>query len=391
MEFPIGLNFDKNCPILFLNLLSFLLIYLYDRACRKRYLYITTNFISCAISLICLFIRKKSTLRKCQEINVTKKTETGIIMYQEKRNKDNEFYLNNEHFIIIIIYFLFNILPFLGGTKLVEIHFYWFYSNTIFCGILLVGFFIHQKIYKHHLISMFVLFLIIFFNGDFSERMKESSFVKNTLGSIIYYISRGALRNYFNYLMLNYFIDPFYISTIDALMVNIKTILNHFYAVIFIEENEKKKFMNANFEWNEFSNTIFLIQFILYSISIIANPILDVLTSYNYTAYHQSLIDVLANFLFAFMNQIEFKNSKINIKINIRDLIIGIINIFFIGVAAKIIILKFWKLNIDTKSEISKRASKDAKIENDPNFSTISTSFILRDDIEMSQSKFSQH
>ena len=386
MEFPIVLMIDKNCPILFFNLLSFLLIFQYDGTCKKRYLYITTNFISCAISLFCLYIRKKSTLRESKEITVTQKTETGIIMYQEKREDDNRFYLNNKHFIIIIIYFLFNILPFLRGTKLVEITFYRFYSNTIFCEILLVGFFIHQKIYKHHLISMFVLFLIMFFYGDFSEKMKESSYVKNTLGSLLYYISRGALRNYFNYLMLNYYIDPFYISTIDALMANIKTILIHFYAVIFIEENEKKKFMNANFEWNEFSNTIFLIQFILYSISIIANPILDILTSYNYTAYHQSLIDILGHFLFTFI-----PSSNIKTKINIRDIIIGIINIFFTGVAAEIIILKFWELNIDTKTEISKRASKDAKIENDLNSTTISTSFIFKDDVEMRQSKSSEN
>ena len=126
MEFPIVLMIDKNCPILFFNLLSFLLIFQYDGTCKKRYLYITTNFISCAISLICLFIRKKSTLRESKEITVTQKTETGIIMYQEKREDDNRFYLNNKHFIIIIIYFLFNILPFLRGTKLVEITFYRF-------------------------------------------------------------------------------------------------------------------------------------------------------------------------------------------------------------------------------------------------------------------------
>ena len=50
-----------------------------------------------------IYIRKKSTLRESKEITVTQKTETGIIMYQEKREDDNRFYLNNKHFIIIFI------------------------------------------------------------------------------------------------------------------------------------------------------------------------------------------------------------------------------------------------------------------------------------------------
>ncbi len=369
MKSLITLRFDKNYAYFLINLVSFILIYKYEVMCKKRYVYELANLISILVSLICLIIKKNAIIIE-RNINwniETERTEKGLIIYKKKIQNNYDIKVKKGHIYIILIYILFNIVPFLRDTKIIEIKFLRFLSNTIFLGIIITGLFMKQNIYNHHLISIIALFLMMFIYPDFIDSIKENGVLNNILGTLTYYISRGAMRRYFNYLMLNEYIDPFYISIIDVSIVLFKNILSYIYAYSFLTSEEAKKVYLKEFDLDDFTQLSFLIGFILYYISIIINPIFDILTSYYYTAFHQCLVDILGSFLNTFIIQIEKRifDDKENIQetdIFIQNAIIAIINVFFSGVLAEIIILNFCDLNKNTKREIEKRGIYETNI-----------------------------
>ena len=367
MKSIIILRFDKNYFYFIINLLSFIIIYRYDEMCKKQYIYELAILISILICVICLIIKKKSIVNESNSISniESEKTETGLIVYKKNIKKNIDFEIKKGHYIIILIYIVFNIIPFLRGTKIIEIKFLRFLSNTIFLGIIFTGLFIKQNIYNHHLLSIIILLLIMFVYPDFIDSIKQKGLLlKNILCTLTYYISRGVMRKYINYIMLIEYIDPFYISIIDECSVLLKNILSYIYAYFFLSSKDANEVYFKELNLNEFNKFSFLIWFILYYISIIIYPIFDILTSYYYTPYHQCLIDILGNFLNTFIIQIEnkLKNEKKEEKDNfIHNAIIAIINIFFACVLAEIIILNFCNLNKNTKIEIEKRGIAETK------------------------------
>ena len=362
MKSLIALTFDKNYAYFMINLVSFIVIYRYEVMWRKRYIYESANLISILVSLICMIIKKNAIIIEKNSISKIKaaKTEKGMIIYEKKIHNNYDIKVKKGHIYIILIYILFNIVPFLRDTKIIEIKFLRFLSNTIFLGIIITGLFMKQNIYNHHLISIIALFLMMFIYPDFIDSIKENGVLKNILGTLTYYISRGAMRRYFNYLMLNEYIDPFYISIIDVSIVLFKNILSYIYAYSFLTSEEAKKVYLKELNLDDFTQLSFLIGFILYYISIIINPIFDILTSYYYTPFHQCLVDILGSFLNTFIIQIEKRilndeKDRQETDIFIQNTIIAIINVFFSGVLAEIIILNFCDLNKNTKREIEKR------------------------------------
>ena len=365
----ITLRFDKNFVYFMINLATFILIYRYDGKCKKGYVYELANLISILVSLICMIIKKNAIIIEKNSISKIKaaKTEKGMIIYEKKIHNNYDIKVKKGHIYIILIYILFNIVPFLRDTKIIEIKFLRFLSNTIFLGIIITGLFMKQNIYNHHLISIIALFLMMFIYPDFIDSIKENGVLKNILGTLTYYISRGAMRRYFNYLMLNEYIDPFYISIIDVSIVLFKNILSYIYAYSFLTSEEAKKVYLKELNLDDFTQLSFLIGFILYYISIIINPIFDILTSYYYTPFHQCLVDILGSFLNTFIIQIEKRilndeKDRQETDIFIQNTIIAIINVFFSGVLAEIIILNFCDLNKNTKREIEKRGIYETNI-----------------------------
>ena len=371
MKFLISFRFDNNYFFFLINLISFILIYRYDEKCKKAYVYELANLISILVSLICIIIKKNSAINEKNVISkISRQTGDTLIIYEKTKKKIFNIEFTKGHFIIILIYIFFNIIPFIRGAKIYEIKFLRFLSNTIFLGVFIISIFMKENIYRHHLLSMLSLFLIMFLYPDFIESVKKEGLFINILGTSTYYISRGAMRKYFNYLMLVEYIDPFYISIIDVSAVLLKNIISYIYAYFALNTEDANKVYLKELDLNEFYNSTFLIGFILYYISIIINPIFDILTSYHYSAYHQCLIDILGSFLNSFIIQIEKRISndedKQNTKIFIENTLIAIFNIFFAGVMAEIIILNFFDLNKNTKKEIEKRGISEA-IENEIN------------------------
>ena len=150
--------------------------------------------ISFIISIICFYLNTKN--------------------YQINNITDDEIKINiKEYLYVIFIYILFNIIPFLHSIRFSKnLRIYYFCSNMIFIGILLVCYFEKNKLYNHQKLSCIVLFLIIFFHPSLHQNFSNTSliyFVCNTIFSVLYYYSRGIIRGYFKYAMNNKYINPF--------------------------------------------------------------------------------------------------------------------------------------------------------------------------------------
>ncbi len=322
MKSPIIFNLDKNIKYIIIYLIISSFFFLFFKS--QSFLDDLCLLFSFIISLICLYLTNKRS-----KIN------------NEIKNKNTNI---KEYFYIILVYFLLNIIPFLRDiSKNLDIYFC--YSNITFIGIIIIGFFKKEKLFVHQIMSLIILFLCMFFNSNFTKIYHKyiiEMFIINSLFSSVFYYFQGILRGYFKYSMENKFISPFFISSIDAGMNLIKNILVKVYKYFIL--NKEINYFNFKIE-----GTYEIIKCILFICSGISIPIFDILICYFYSPYHQCVCDISSNFIFL--------DDETNLIL--KDLITGILNIFFSCVASEIIILNFCELDKNTKKEIKKRADTD--------------------------------
>ena len=324
MKSPIIFNLDKNIKYIIIYLIISSFFFLFFKS--QSFLDDLCLLFSFIISLICLYLTNK----RSKINNETKDKNTNI----------------KEYFYIILVYFLLNIIPFLRDiSKNLDIYFC--YSNITFIGIIIIGFFKKETFFNHQIISLNILFLLMPFSPSFKNNYKTvkiHKFIINSIFSSLYYYSQGILKGYFKYSMENKFISPFFISSINAGMNLIKNILVKVYKYFIL--NKEINYFNFKIE-----GKYEIIKCILFICSGISIPIFDILICYFYSPYHQCVCDISSNFIFLFFDD--------ETNLILKDLITGILNIFFSCVASEIIILNFCDLDKNTKKEIKKRADTD--------------------------------
>ncbi len=348
MRCPIILNFDSKIIYIILVSITVTIIFKYDKEYKKNFFQEIASLTSITISLICLYIRKKkSNFKESVEPEIVfkkKETEKGFIIYKNVESEENESeeedstiepYLKEEHYMIILFYLLFNIIPFFNSSQIFQMKIYSFLSNTILIGIILVICYNNANLYSHQFFSIIILFSSMFFYSFFIK--DEINFV-NIIISIIYYILTGLLFGYLKYIMEIKFIDPFFIVIVYNTCFILKNILVYIY-----KKNQNDIFFN--FEIRLLGE----VELYWYFLSLTFHPILNILIGYYYTPFHQTFCEILGNFIYLFLKHED--ESTRNIQI-----IIGIINLFFSLVASEIVILRFCGLDINTKKEIHERA-----------------------------------
>ena len=306
MKSPIIFNLDKKIKyiIIYLIVSSFRILYFES----KHFLDDLCLLFSFITSLICLYLTNKRS-----KIN------------NEIKNKNTNI---KEYFYIILVYFLLSIILFLKDIISKNFRIYLCYSNITFIGIIIIGFFKKEKFFKHQIISLNILFLLMPFSPSFKNNYKTEKihqFIINSILSSLYYYSQGILRGYFKYSMENKFISPFFISSVNVGMNLIKNLLVKVYEYFILN----KEINYFNFKIKGTYEIIKCILFICCGISI---PIFDILICYFYSPYHQCVCDIFS--------------SIIGKSFKLYDIIIGISNLF----------LKFCDLDENTKIEIRKRA-----------------------------------
>ena len=296
MKSPILIDYDKNIIYIIMSILSKIIFKKINSIDFFNDLSLLLSFI---ISLLFLCLQNKN-----------KFSNNSLDSFSENKKKEIEKNKKKEYFYIILLYFLFNIIPFLRGIQFnKKLRIYLCYSNITFIGIIIIGFFKKEKFFKHQIISLNILFLNMPLSSNFKEKYKTvkiHQFIINSIFSSLYYYSQGILRGYFKYSMENKFISPFFISSIDVGMNLIKNLLVKVYKYFIL--NKEINYFNFKIE-----GKYEIIKCILFICSGISIPIFDILICYFYSPYHQCVSDISSNFIFLF-----FDNEIIRI---LKDLI----------------------------------------------------------------------
>ena len=217
MKSPILIDYDKNIIYIIMCILSKIVFNLLDDS--MDFFKDLSLLLSFIISLLfCIGLKNKN-----------KFSNNSLDSFSENKMKEIEKNKKKEYFYVILLYFLFNIIPFLRGIQFnKKLRIYLCYSNITFIGIIIIGFFKKEKLFVHQKISLIILFLCMFFNSNFTKNYNKyiiEMFIINSLFSSVYYYFQGILRGYFKYSMENKFISPFFISSVNVGMNLIKNIL----------------------------------------------------------------------------------------------------------------------------------------------------------------------
>ena len=362
MAFPISFNFDNKIYLMVLNCITIVIIYDFMEDFKINYFNEFTLILTIIVDIVLFFITAHYLKPKINEEIIKEETDIGFIVYDPQKitsssldhvNKGKGKTTNienrgiKEYFIIIIIFFILNIIPFLNNIRIYNgTAIFSFLTNSIFIGIILTNCFTKEKFYNHQILCIIILSIVMFFNPNLMDNYKSYTFytfIKNCLLSLSFYILQGLSHGLSKYYMQNKFISPFYISIIESAMNLIKNLIIYGYKYYF--KNEKIEF---NFKLDFFLDY----KFYFYSISAIIHPIINILIVYFYSAYHESTCDILGSFFFLFVRAFKKKSQKNAITY----IIIGIINIIISFVVCELIILRFCDLDYNTKIEIEKRA-----------------------------------
>ena len=310
MAFPISFNFDNKIYLMVLNCITIVIIYDFMEDFKINYFNEFTLILTIIVDIVFFFITANYLKPKINEEIIKEETDIGFIVYdpqkitsssldQLNKGKGKTTNIENrgikEYFIIIIIFFILNIIPFLNNIRIYNgTAIFSFLTNSIFIGIILTNCFTKEKFYSHQILCIIILSIVMFFNPNLMDNYKSYTFytfIKNCLLSLSFFILQGLSHGLSKYYMQNKFISPFYISIIESAMNLIKNLIIYGYKYYF--KNEKIEF---NFKLDFFLDY----KFYFYSISAIIHPIINILIVYFYSAYHESTCDILGSFFFFF-------------------------------------------------------------------------------------------
>ncbi len=169
MKSPIIFNFDRNIIFIILQYIS---LYFAGKYSFPIFIKEIILLISMIISLICFFKRNKFS-HIDMKIDNERYFQTQITKINDAKKGIPEI---KDYLFIIFFYFILNIIPFLNNIKLIRIFIiYSWCLNSIFIGIL-IGYYIRNKFYNHQLLSVIILFILMFFYPNFHINYKAYKF-----------------------------------------------------------------------------------------------------------------------------------------------------------------------------------------------------------------------
>ena len=154
MKSIIILNFDRKVIYIIIHCLSYILSKFLKPSFHGDIITDICLLISFIINLLFLILRTKNTDSSNQNSNISQKLNF------------------KEYYYILFIYLLYNIIVLLIEIKNCIINYC--YSNIIFFGILFITSFRNEQLFIHQKISVFILFICIFFTSNFFNLLNQS-------------------------------------------------------------------------------------------------------------------------------------------------------------------------------------------------------------------------
>ena len=303
---------------------------------------------------------KKEELDKLNNEKIVKKEDINFIFYLNSNNNYHNFYSffpfgkkDYKNILILLLIFLFD---FIISMFLIN-YGVDFYGVSGLSGLLLFKFLFKYQIYKHHLLSIFILIIsslvqiiISFFEQSDSKEKDKKKYIIFTLYEIFYNICIG-----FFFILIKYLID---IKNIDYLIILILEgifglIISNLYYLIF-KYNTLKVYIKIIFSLG--LNDYFYLVFFLICISIY-NLLIIKLIEKAPSIYSLLIINMVVYFSHLF-----FCDIKEHLKgLLIITFILNIINIIAMLIFIEFFVLNFCGLNYNCKINIEKREIEEKK------------------------------
>jgi hypothetical protein len=298
-------------------------------------------------------INKEEELNKINNETIENKEEINYIFYLNNKNNYHNFCsffpFKKKDYKNIFLIFLISLCDFIVSMFLIHYAFD-FYGVSGLTGLLLFKFLFKHQIYKHHLLSIFILIIssliqiiISFFEKSDSEDTKIKNYII-TLYEILYNICMG-----FFFILTKYLIDIKHVETLIILFLEgiFGLIISISYYLIF-------KYNNFLF----YIKTIFSLSLIDYFYLVlfifkdsIYNLLLFLLTENAPPIYNLFIFNMIVYF-----SHIIIYGYEDHLKgLLIITFILNIINIFAMLIFVEFFVLNFCGLNYNCRINIQKR------------------------------------
>ena len=299
-------------------------------------------------------INKEDELNKLNNGTIENKEEINYIFYLNNKNNYHNFCsffpFNKKDYKNIFLIFLISLCGFIVSMFLIHYAFD-FYGVSGITGFLLFKFLFKHQIYKHHLLSIFILIIssliqifISFFEKSDSEDTKIKNYIIITLYEILYNICMG-----FFFILTKYLIDIKHVETLIILFLEgiFGLIISISYYLIF-KYNKFLFYLKTIFSLS-LIDYFYLVLFI-FSDSIY-NLLLFLLTENAPPIYNLFIFNMIVYF-----SHIIIYGYEDHLKgLLIITFILNIINIFAMLIFVEFFVLNFCGLNYNCRINIQKR------------------------------------
>ena len=291
------IEFDCSLKIFYIlgNGMFYFLSY-YGR--RDLYSLMFSMILTIIISLFLIYYNKKSNVS--ESIN----SLTNILIAEEqtieedktkelKGNKKIDKYLGfnkmkNKCFsygIVFLLYLILNIFPFLNSLyKLTIKSFYEFLS--LVAMILTYFLFLHEKLFRHHLVGLFIIIIFSILIVIKQEFDKNKNFI---IFNILFWTYNGAIQCFTKIMMINYYVNPYIVSIANASMQILldlsKILTDKFINPKFNINNSTPLLEESYYNFSKYQNFTELKQSIYFVIGNSGNVILNSLIVYYYPPF----------------------------------------------------------------------------------------------------------
>ena len=335
------IEFDCNVKHSFLVLNVIISLSIFTSK-RNIYTYHFSNLLSFFLSLLLYYYDIKNSKGHNEEFIVST-TEKGIeVTKGNKKTKELKTKCKKKVDYLIIslldIYVNFLVLYYHGH----RIFFYLIFQIfAIVTMILYYHFFLKEKIYLHHFISIIMILVFTCFHPNFYLRLIYG----DKTPSIIYYISIGITQCIKKYMMEKHFSSPYIISMINS---SIQSIFNIFKVII--QKYSDQKFIYFD-DFDDYLSFNFNKDYVIFIFNQSLDPILNVLTIYYFNPFYYIMSTQIAPIFSLGQNFI-------------KNIIYSLGYFFSLMIFVELIIINFWGMGIHTKKKIKERERLIAKYDN---------------------------
>jgi hypothetical protein len=335
------IEFDCNVKhsFLLLNVIIGLSIF---TSKKNFYTYHFSNLLSFVLSFLLYYYDLKKSKGHNEELIVST-TEKGIEVRKgnktTKQLKTKNKKIKDYIIISLLDIYINSLSLYYLGQRI--FFFLIFQIFAILSMILYYHFFLKEKIYLHHFISIIMILVFTCFHPNFYLRL----IFGYKIPSIIYYVSIGITQCIKKYMMEKNFLSPYIISMINS---SIQSIFNIFKVIIQKYSNQKLIYFN---DFDDYLSFNFNKDYVIFIFNQSLDPILNVLTIYYFNPFYYIMSTQIAP---VFSLEQNF----------IKNIIYSLGYFFSLMIFVELIIINFWGMSIHTKKKIKERERIIAKYDN---------------------------